>query len=127
MNILTSHYDTIVRFRYHTHEIVLILELLVQSFYLWRKKATYSEFFFGFRRSIADEKTKSLRPLEKKHIILSLLFEVILPYLKHKIDQKFQDSERLRERKKLFNIFKLIVYLSEFSLFIYQFKYLINP
>ena len=34
VNILISHYDMLVRLRYHTHEVVLVIELLVQSFYL---------------------------------------------------------------------------------------------
>jgi hypothetical protein len=96
VNILTSHYDILVRLRYHTHEVVLVIELLVQSFYLWRKKATYSEFFFGFRRSVADPATKSLKPLAAKHIGLSLVFEVLLPYLKHYLEHKLHESERLR-------------------------------
>jgi hypothetical protein len=96
VNILTSHYDIFVRLRYYTHEVVLVIELFVQSFYLWRKKATYSEFFFGFRRSVADPATKSLKPLAAKHIGLSLVFEVLLPYLKHYLEHKFHESERLR-------------------------------
>lgn len=119
INIYTSHYDSLIRFRYHTHEIVLAIEMLVQGFYLWRKKATYSEFFFGFRRSIVDPQTRSLKPLATKHILLTLFFEVLLPYLKYRISKAFEENERLKERKNLKRLFKTIVYLSEISLFVY--------
>lgn len=83
VNIYTSHYDSLIGFRYYTHEIVLLIELAVQSFYLSRKKATYSEFFFGFKRSGIEGRT--IKPLGKWLIGVSLVCEVILPYLKHKV------------------------------------------
>ena len=51
INIYTSHYDSLTKFRYHSSEIVLAIELLVQLLYLKKQKATYSEYFFGFKRS----------------------------------------------------------------------------
>jgi len=69
---------------------------MIQSFYLIRKKATYSEFFFGFRRSVADQKTRILKPLERYHVVLTLIFECIMPYLKHKITKAFEEKEWLK-------------------------------
>ena len=119
VNIYTSHYDSLIKFRYFTHEIVLLAELLIQSFYLIRKKATYSEYFFGFRRSVIDPNTRSLKPLTKLHIVFSLFFEVVLPYLKHKVNQAFEEQEWLKERTTLKKVFKCLSYLSETSLFVF--------
>jgi hypothetical protein len=126
VNIYTSHYDSLIKFRYFTNEIVLVCELLIQSFYLWRKKATYSEFFFGFRRSVADQKTRILTPLRNWHIVLTLVFECLMPYLKHKLTKAFEENEWLKAKKGVKRIFDVIVYASEMSLFVYQFRYLVN-
>lgn len=99
----------------------------MQLFYLLRKKATYSEYFFGFRRSVVDPQTKSLKPLTKLHVFLSIFFEVLLPYLKHKIQRLFDEVEWLRQRPKLKKLFSLLCYAVEVSLFSYQFRYLVDP
>jgi len=116
VNIYTNHYDTLTRFRYYTHEIVLAVELLVQTYYLVRKKATYSEYFFGFRRSVASGNT--LKSLGAVHVILSLFFEVILPYLKYKLIQSTEG--------RLKKVIERIGYICELALFGYQFRYLVD-
>ena len=60
----------------------MLIEGLVQLYYLKRNKATYSEYFFGFRRSIIDSKTQMVKPMGNWHVTLVLLFEVAVPYLK---------------------------------------------
>ena len=50
-NIATSHYESLVPYRYYTDEAVLACELLLQSTYLYRKRATYAEAFYSFKRS----------------------------------------------------------------------------
>ena len=36
VNIATEHYDSLTEYRYHVREIVLVLELLLQAWYLKR-------------------------------------------------------------------------------------------
>ena len=55
------------------------------------------------------------------HQVVSLFFETLLPYLKNKI-VLIQEKYR-----KLAKFLQTLVYLSEFSLFYYQFRYLIDP
>jgi hypothetical protein len=116
VNIYTNHYDGLTPYRYYTHEIVLAVELLVQSYYLLRKKATYSEYFFGFRRSVASGKT--LKQLSAIHVALSLFFEVILPYLKYRLTTR-EDSRAKTWAERLGHI-------CELALFGYQFRYLVD-
>jgi hypothetical protein len=49
-----------------------------------------------------------------------------MPYLKHKITKAFEENTWLKERKMLKRILEVVVYASEMSLFVYQFKYLVD-
>jgi hypothetical protein len=51
--------------------------------------------------------------------VLSLIFECVLPYLKHKIQKAFEEKEWLKEKKWLKLLFDIVVYSSEMSLFVY--------
>ena len=82
-NIATSHYERLIPFRYYTDEAVFAVEFCLQAFYLTRKQATYSEAFYSFKRSKVQSGT--LAALGKLDILISLLFETILPYLKTKV------------------------------------------
>ena len=94
LNIATTHYDSLIPLRYYTQELVLSGELALQYYYLSRKSATYAESFYNFRRTKlittrnADGiKSTSIKPLnaKKRYILVSLLFETFLPYLKAKM------------------------------------------
>ncbi|TNV76516.1 hypothetical protein FGO68_gene4639 [Halteria grandinella] len=124
VNIFTSHYDALTSLRYYTHEIALVFELLIQSFYLLRKQATYSEFFFGFKRSVRDG--QFLKTLGYKQVLVSLICEVLLPYLKHRLLKAFEPGEKLEKYVKLRKFIKITCYMVEMSLFSYQFRYLVD-
>ena len=51
LNVATSHYDRMIPLRYYTQEIVFVVEFGLQSFYLLKNQATYSEAFYNFKRS----------------------------------------------------------------------------
>lgn len=51
VNIMVTHYDRLVPLRYHTREIVLAIEVFIQTFYLVKSKATYAEAFYNLKRS----------------------------------------------------------------------------
>jgi len=85
INIYTSHYDSLASVRYYTEEMVFGIELLVQYYYLTKKSATYGENFFNFKRSVMDNTLSMIKPITKWHIVVTLLFETFLPYLKAKL------------------------------------------
>ena len=52
VNTATDHYDFLIPFRYYNKEIVCLIELILQAYYLTRKfPATYGENFYGFIRT----------------------------------------------------------------------------
>lgn len=72
-----------MRFRYSSAEIAMFIETIVQTFYLVMKKATYSEYFFGFKRSkLVSGRVAPLTPMD---IGMTLLFETFLPYANQKL------------------------------------------
>ncbi|CAG9854788.1 unnamed protein product [Phyllotreta striolata] len=67
----------------HFEEVFLLLDGLLQYHYLAFYDASFSENFYGLRRiSPAGDS------LTKKHKELSLIFLVIIPYFKRKLDEK---------------------------------------
>jgi hypothetical protein len=50
-NVATGHYDLLIPYRYKTEEIVFVVELLIQGYFLKKRNATYGENFYGFKRS----------------------------------------------------------------------------
>ena len=96
VNAATSHYDRLVAWHGRGEDIVFALEVFVQGFYLWRYKQTYGESFYEFKRSgllkqkIYDSKNKpqvvySKKELGLKLLLISLLFETVLPFIKTKL------------------------------------------
>ncbi len=54
------------------------------------KKATYSEYFFGFKRSrVVGGPKMQVKPMGDRMIGVMLVFETIMPYLKGKLQQFF--------------------------------------
>lgn len=69
-------------------ELWLVLDLSLESYYLKTYNALFSEHFYGLTRSFESVSRK------QNPILRSLLFSVILPYVKCKLDRAF---ESLRE------------------------------
>ena len=99
-NVATDHYDSLVGFRYCTEEIVLAIELAIQAYYLRVNKATFVENFYVFKRSTFHFKNISFKAkngelkskqvlinskFTKLHMLVSLFFETVLPYIKSKL------------------------------------------
>ncbi|KAF5304228.1 hypothetical protein FQR65_LT08035 [Abscondita terminalis] len=66
-------------------EVFLVINGLLQEHYLRTKGASFSEYFYSLQR--ISKTSKELTDFERK---LSLLFIVVLPYLKRKFDEKVQ-------------------------------------
>ena len=90
--ILSNHYDSLIRFRYFGHEFALLIESALQLYYLRHYSATYSEYFFGFKRSLLSK--EGVIPFTTAAKLYSYLFETFLPYLKAKTDDYFIDQQR---------------------------------
>lgn len=75
--------------RYHTEEIVLVIELLIQGYYLRKRSSTYGENFYGFIRSPIGipwmGRRKDGLSFSKRYVLITLFFETVLPYLKQRI------------------------------------------
>lgn len=110
---MVAHYDRLIPLRYHTREIVLGLEVLLQTYYLKSKQATYSEAFYNLKRSKLAS-NGSLKELSANLIVLSVFMESVLPYLKEKLEQKDNLAA------------KAIVKVSNLLRFFYLFKYLVT-
>lgn len=87
----TGHYDLLVPYRYKTEEIVFVVELLIQGYFLKKRNATYGENFYGFKRSaqmsykLHGKKITAPATFKNYHVLVSLFFETALPFLKLKL------------------------------------------
>ena len=116
LNIMVTHYDSFVPFRYHTREIVLAIEICLQTVYLTKSKATYAETFYKLKRSYVGK--NGLKELSTGLVIASVFMEAILPYIKGKLEQKESRIARLLVR--IMNLLKfafMMQYLVTDSLF----------
>jgi hypothetical protein len=64
---------------------VFSLESLLNFWYLLKKKATYAEAFYGFKRS-KQRGGNEIKPLNKLDLSISLFFETVLPHLMIKLE-----------------------------------------
>lgn len=77
-------------------EFYSLLDLLLQQHYLTKLSASFSENFYGLKRVVLGEDTRRLAGagLPRTHYWKSLIFLVLLPYLKSKLEKLVT---RLRE------------------------------
>jgi accessory gene regulator protein AgrB len=85
---------------------VLGIEVLIQTFYLVRHKATYAEAFYSLKRSY-QSKTGGLKELSRGLILVSVLMEAVMPYLREKMEQN--------ERSLLLKIFVRVMSVVKFA------------
>lgn len=69
----------------YSDEVFLVLNGLLQAHYIRTTGASFAEYFYGLQRV-----TTSNQPLTEANCKLSLVFLVVLPYLKGKIDEQIQ-------------------------------------
>ena len=110
---MVSHYDRLVPLRYHTRELVLAIEVLLQGYYLSRKKATYSEAFYQLKRSYVT-RSNDLKELTRGLVAASVFMEAVVPYLKERLEQKKTKAA------------KVLVRLISLLKFLWIFRYLVS-
>ncbi|KAF2904853.1 hypothetical protein ILUMI_01324 [Ignelater luminosus] len=67
-------------------EVFFVLNGIIQHHYLRTKNASFSEYFYGLQRISCNSDTK----LSDYHKKVSLVFLIVLPYLKRKLEEKIQ-------------------------------------
>ena len=85
LEILCDRNPLFVRFRYHVTEIGYLLELLMHSFFIIKKNASFSEYFYSYTRNDITARRK----------ILSIIGLLIHPYLQAKI-RKMEGQSKLK-------------------------------
>ena len=95
LNVATSHYDRLIPLRYRINDLVFGIEIALQSYYLAKNNATYSEGLYGFKRSRVAFSKSSIKVMGKVDIVICLFFESILPYFKAKLAEYFQDNQEM--------------------------------
>ncbi len=63
-------------------ELAASIEALLQSYYLSKYGATYSEYFYALRRAKPSE---GLPIIGRREKLLSFLFELMTPYIRSKL------------------------------------------
>ncbi|XP_060601531.1 peroxisome assembly protein 12-like [Ruditapes philippinarum] len=73
----------------HYDEVYTALNFLLEQYYLRKYCATFAENFYSLKRVYGD--TPSSSRLPRGVVWKSLFYVVILPYIKQKMDEKFED------------------------------------
>ena len=116
-NIATDHYEQLTFLRYYTEDMVFVTELLIQTYYLFIRKSTYGENFYGFIRSGLStsniqkmgKQINHVSRFSKRLILISLFFETILPYLKSKFTKYLNEkSNESKLHKIMLKIIKVL-------------------
>lgn len=76
----------LVSLRYLKDEILLAIETLVQSYFVFRHEASYAEYFYDFKRVKASGDN-----IPKKIKLLVVILTTLMPYLKGKFERIFND------------------------------------
>jgi peroxin-12 len=129
-SVVTGHYDSLTPIRYYADEAYLIFDLLLESYYLYKHNSLYSENFFSFTRSAMSFTDNSLKTFSGKHKILVLIYEVILPYLRLKLNkwhqEKKQNPVNLPFDRKYLPLIPLMNGGYTFIDFLYKLKFLVQ-
>ena len=79
---------------------MFLVEIMIQTYYLRVRGATYPETFYGFTRSATEsmltkdgKKVQFFKQLGFKYVFISVFFETVLPYLKQKIGKWQTEKE----------------------------------
>lgn len=144
----------------YSDELYSILQLVLESYYLKHYSASFSENFYGLkrvsmpkvkRREETDKEETLLESTEKKEIhkpfaflhlsrserLRSLLFLVVVPYVKNRCDQMYEkmssdqqnisrpqsDSLKVRLRQAFLAVYPVIHMVWKGTLFAYQMAY----
>ena len=129
-SIITSHYDSLVSIQYYGDEAYLLFDLALQSYYLSKHNSLYAENFFSFSRSAISFTNNRLKTYSRKHKIITIIFEVILPYLRLKLQKWYQskknDPSGLSFNKKYLGVIPAMNGIYSFIDFLYKLKFLLQ-
>ena len=130
-SVITGHYDRLVAYQYYADEAYLFFDLWLQSYYLYKYNCLYSENFFSFTRSSIVQKERRLRKFFTNDKIVTLVCEVVIPYLRLKVQKWYQEKQRdpsnLPFDKKYLKIIPLLNAGFETICFIFRLNYLLQP
>ncbi|CAI2377318.1 unnamed protein product [Moneuplotes crassus] len=126
--VFTNHYDRLVPISYYSDEAYFIFDMLLQSYYLHKNSSSYAENFFSFTRSAVSFTNNRLKQYSTKHKVITLFFEVILPYLRLKVHKWYlsKKGDANFQYKKYLKIIPLTNGLYAFIDFLYKLKYLLQ-
>jgi peroxin-12 len=82
---LIGNYKQLKRFRHHIDELYLVTHTLIEYIYLQANNALFSEYFYGIKRDCKNT---------KKSRILAIIFSIVVPYVKRKLDDYYENMER---------------------------------
>lgn len=95
LEVLSVRHPFLIRIANRSDEIFTALLLLLETSQLQKESALLAESFYSLRRST----NRNFRPnnpfevpLQRKHTVLSILFGVVLPYAKAKLDAWHSDA-----------------------------------
>lgn len=126
---LTNQIRHLSRFQKYSDEIYLAIHSAIEFAYLKGYDALFSEHFYGMRRHNLNSNMKR---------ILSLLFSIVLPYLRSKLDDFYEEIERQfseqpqndQFKTRIKNLFlKIYPYIQSITSLIswyYRFKFMMN-
>lgn len=121
----------------YSDEIYAILDLILQNHFLAKTYGSFSENFYGMRRVPLKGSGDPSSGLRKIHHLKSLIFLVLVPYLKLKLDNLFgrwkeatrsgsspSTSAMIRLQKIFVRVYPFIHMTWEGTFLIYQMRYL---
>jgi peroxin-12 len=117
-NWMAQYSRSLYRLKYYKQEIYLALHTTVEFFYLKNYDALFSEYFYGLKRhGLSNSNLKR---------VLSILFSIIVPYLKSKLDIFYEELEKAStELPEVNNANSWILLAKKICLKIYPYFHLI--
>lgn len=136
---MSLNFPRLSRLKPYSEEIYLLLHSSIEFLYLKAYNSLFSEYFYGLKRDGLNNNNNNKR-------LLSILFSIVIPYLKAKMDDFYEELEKSVDSpdfsgqqysnkfKKILSIVKTL-YLKLFPYFhttwsllfwYYRFKFLIN-
>ena len=89
----------------YSDELFLVFYGILQFKYLFQYDATFGENFYGMKRVFYDSKKGKYFRLNNKQRIIALISILLFPYLRHRMDKKYQTLSEMTqfERETMYN------------------------
>lgn len=137
--LINTHSNRFKHFKAFNDEIYLLIHSSIEFLYLKAYNALFAEYFYGMKR---------LNITNNFHRVLSILFSIVVPYLKSKLDATYEELERnvdeqqlnhdldntsnfilrlkLRIKKIMLKFYPYLHLIWSMSFWFYRFKFMIN-